>query len=603
MGKIGENKTDEGTISLQVSAQIVNHISSGLYRSPGSALKELISNSFDADAEKVEIIYDFEYNSKGYPEIKKLTIEDNGEGMDIDDLRKIFTHVGGSSKDDPHKDPVTSKFNRPVIGSFGIGMLSVAATCTSFTITTKKKGQTREFSANVSFTFFKDTILRNESMDKVKLGNIDLSSRSVADKEFIQYTKYEISNFEPPFMDGLDPTLNTSFLFTKVRDNESEDEDAYFKKFVLHIQNLKDKSTKKLAYLDKMITDVGVMAPVEYLAEGPIRRILNFQGKEYKVPGTDHPDYLELIERPKKFNFEVKVKLKTDGTVRNEFKIFKPFLYPCDRDLETFGFNLLNPQVIILPKIDNDIRVEDQSTSHIKISGYYYHQDHRLIPLEFSGFLFRVRNVSLGYNLGDPLSLFTDTYLILHQTFSEIYLDSGFQRIVNLDRESLFEGSYVFRFLEQYLRDIIKPQDMPENKVLSEKVPTEKLFKETAKEAINNAIETYKVANIVGGIRADTANRRRIRIKNTSETVQKNIINNWQAGPIKIERTDKVAEMHIRTEPDTTIAIVPRFRKRNELWDNLAIGTLKLINDEKTREDMLKFIMELYSKIERDELN
>ena len=599
MGKIGENKTDEGTISLQVSAQIVKHISSGLYRSPGSALKELISNSFDASAKKVEITYDFEYDSKGYPEIKKLTIEDDGEGMDIDDLKKIFTHVGGSSKDDPHKEPVTNKFNRPVIGSFGIGMLSVAATCTSFTITTKKMGQAREFSANVSFTFFKDAILRNESMDKVKLGNIDLSSRSVPDNEFKQYTKYEISNFEPPFMEGLDPTLKDSFLFTKVRDNESED--AYFKKFVLHIQNLKDKSTKKLAYLDKMITDVGVMAPVEYLSDGPIRKIINFEGKEYKVPGTDHPDYLELIERPKKFEFEVKVKLKIGGEVRNEFKIFKPFLYPCERDLKTYGFNSLNPKVIILPKIDNDIRVEDQSTSHVKISGYYYHQEHRIIPLEFSGFLFRVRNVSLGYNLGDPLSLFADTYLILHQTFSEIYLDNGFQRIVNLDRESLFEGSYVFRFLEEYLRNIIKPQDMPENKV--EKVPTEKLFKETSKAAINNAIKTYKVENIVGGIRADTANRRRSRIKSTSETVQKEIINNGQAGSIKIERTNKVTEMQIRTESDTTVAIVPRFRKRNELWDNLAIGTLKLIHDDKTREDMIKFIMELYSKIERDELN
>ena len=109
--------------------------------------------------------------------------------------------------------------------------------------------------------------------------------------------------------------------------------------------------------------------------------------------------------------------------------------------------------------------------------------------------------------------------------------------------------------------------------------------------------------DIGGGIRADTANRRRSRIKSTSETVQKEIINNGQAGSIKIERTNKVTEMQIRTESDTTVAIVPRFRKRNELWDNLAIGTLKLIHDDKTREDMIKFIMELYSKIERDELN
>ena len=70
---------DEGTISLQVSAQIVKHISSGLYRSPGSALKELISNSFDADATKVEIAFDFGYDKSGTIKLTKLIIKDNGE--------------------------------------------------------------------------------------------------------------------------------------------------------------------------------------------------------------------------------------------------------------------------------------------------------------------------------------------------------------------------------------------------------------------------------------------------------------------------------------------------------------------------------------------
>ena len=158
---------DLGTISLQVSAQIVKHISSGLYRSPGSALKELISNSFDADASKVEITYDFGYDHTGTIKLSKLIIKDNGKGMDINDLKKIFTHVGGSEKDSPNKELKTDKNKRPMIGSFGIGMLSVAATCNKFRIITKKKEGQREFIADVSFAFFKDIILRTESMDKV----------------------------------------------------------------------------------------------------------------------------------------------------------------------------------------------------------------------------------------------------------------------------------------------------------------------------------------------------------------------------------------------------------------------------------------------------
>ena len=38
---------------INVSAKIIADISSGIYRTPANALKELISNSFDADATSV----------------------------------------------------------------------------------------------------------------------------------------------------------------------------------------------------------------------------------------------------------------------------------------------------------------------------------------------------------------------------------------------------------------------------------------------------------------------------------------------------------------------------------------------------------------------
>ena len=438
-------------------------------------------------------------------------------------------------------------------------------------------------------------------MDKVKLGNIDLSSRH-AEKEFEQYTIYEISNFEPPFLEGLIPTIYDSFFYMN---NRTKDDEEYFKEFVIEkIQNLVKTSTKKLAYLDKMITDVGVMSPIEYLPDGPIRRRVVINGKEYNIPGTDNKEYLELIERPKKFNFEVRVSLGIDGKEKNNFKIFKPFLYPTDGDLNEDGFEKLNPKVWVLPKIDNEIIVEREPL-HIALTGYYYHQDKRIFPLEFRGTLYRVRNVSLGYDLGDISNLFTDTYIILHQTFSEIYLDNGFQRIVNLDRESLYEGSEVYRFLMSYLQAVINPKKgrIQTQSNLTEKDNNEIIFKESNNKVIQEAISKSGVSDIIHQIKKERAGRRNTNIKQKGKDFSKEILSLDENVEVKKERTMNVSEMKIRTDKNKVIVTIPHFRKHPELWDNLAIGTLKIIKDEKIKEEMLNLVISLYSKIEEDELN
>ena len=60
----GEEKFEK-KLTMQVSVQIIKHISSGLYRSPASAIKEIISNSFDADAHNVNIEFHFSYDKDG----------------------------------------------------------------------------------------------------------------------------------------------------------------------------------------------------------------------------------------------------------------------------------------------------------------------------------------------------------------------------------------------------------------------------------------------------------------------------------------------------------------------------------------------------------
>src|SRR2546423_1105756 len=77
---------------IKVSSKTLGHISSGLYRSPAGAMKELISNAFDADAEWVHI-------SLNPPSFDVVSISDNGTGISLDKFINLMEHqIGDSDK-------------------------------------------------------------------------------------------------------------------------------------------------------------------------------------------------------------------------------------------------------------------------------------------------------------------------------------------------------------------------------------------------------------------------------------------------------------------------------------------------------------------------
>ena len=61
-------------IPLKTSQKILARITDGIYRQPASALRELISNAYDADATKVTITTDA-------PRFGQITVKDNGIGI------------------------------------------------------------------------------------------------------------------------------------------------------------------------------------------------------------------------------------------------------------------------------------------------------------------------------------------------------------------------------------------------------------------------------------------------------------------------------------------------------------------------------------------
>jgi len=152
-------------ITINVSRKILANISSGIYRTPANALKELVSNAFDASAHKVVI-------STNAPYFDVFTCEDDGDGITTKDFEKIINIIGSIRKRAGGAN--VSSIGRPIIGKIGIGFLAVAQICTKFTVTSKKKGEKNYFQATIDLKQFED--VEKEKGYTNGEGNISLGS-------------------------------------------------------------------------------------------------------------------------------------------------------------------------------------------------------------------------------------------------------------------------------------------------------------------------------------------------------------------------------------------------------------------------------------------
>lgn len=95
-----------------------------LYTENVELLREIVNNSYDADATEVKITIND----------NEVIVEDDGIGMDLDGLKQYF-NIGSPFKKENPKSP---KFGRNRIGEFGIGKFSVLSNCDHFEIFTQK---------------------------------------------------------------------------------------------------------------------------------------------------------------------------------------------------------------------------------------------------------------------------------------------------------------------------------------------------------------------------------------------------------------------------------------------------------------------------------
>src|SRR5436305_15118687 len=100
MPKSGQDLADRIRVSerrrpvdafLATDQRVLARITDGIYRQPSSALRELISNAYDADASEVII-------STDAPRFKQISVRDDGLGLSPKVLAHLVEQTGGSPK-------------------------------------------------------------------------------------------------------------------------------------------------------------------------------------------------------------------------------------------------------------------------------------------------------------------------------------------------------------------------------------------------------------------------------------------------------------------------------------------------------------------------
>ena len=132
-------------ISFSTANHAVAHLGRNLYSTTPPALAELVANSYDAYATKVDIKIENSY----------IVIADNGKGMNIYELDQKYCKIGNPKQSE---EPINNLPTRKPMGKKGIGKLAAFSIGNKYEVFTKTKGSQYW----ISFILDYNEMLRND---------------------------------------------------------------------------------------------------------------------------------------------------------------------------------------------------------------------------------------------------------------------------------------------------------------------------------------------------------------------------------------------------------------------------------------------------------
>lgn len=165
--------------AISVDKRIVKILSASTYDNFPNALKEMITNAYDADSSRVLVTVD--------PKGEKIIIDDDGVGMSEEDFA-LYLRIAGQKRE----KKIKTASQRLVIGQFGVGFLAVFPFFMNFAIETKKAGSDEVLKAEIPCHLY----FGHNSID---IGQIKVQGSVSVDrsKRSKQYTIITLTGFTP----------------------------------------------------------------------------------------------------------------------------------------------------------------------------------------------------------------------------------------------------------------------------------------------------------------------------------------------------------------------------------------------------------------------
>lgn len=417
-------------VYIDVAASIIADISSGIYRTPANALKELISNSFDVDATEVFI-------STGYSNFNVFTCTDNGKGMSIDDFTWYMQHIGGSVKR-LRKD--TTDLGRPVIGKLGIGILGVSQICREFTVISSM-GDGKKFEATIDLSEFEDIQAAKKQLGKDKEPTVRIGEFEplvYEEKKGETYTEITLEGINEGYRKSLARDFDLPNYKQRIANPQG------FLEFVKKVAAAR-RGLSQFSEYDRLIWELSLVAPVRYLENAPIIH-------KKCIPG--------IKSRLKDYKFRVIV----DG-----LELRKPILFPLDEKVTKKRVDYDFVPIHYNRKIDG----LPKQRARLKFDGYVYFQRKAIIPPELRGILIRIRNVAIGYYDKSLLHYPLPMGPLANQVSGEIYVEEGLEAALNIDRNSFRETDLHYLALQEKLFEILAgtKKDRRRKRIEEKKLP------------------------------------------------------------------------------------------------------------------------------------
>jgi len=395
---------------IKVGEKALAHLSRGLYRSPASALRELVSNAWDANASRVVI-------DTNCPTFYQLSVIDDGDGFTRSEFEDLME--GGIGNSDKRTPGYLSKTSRPVIGRLGIGLLGIAQISPAFYISScPRKG--RGFRAVIHlYDLLKDKLDGTGStqgkLEAVDVGEYDFDE--AFDPSVIDIgTRIVTQQVHPTFTNTFKESLQLPKYRTPNRDWQRAIK-------VFENQALRIASLQEVGDYWRLLWELSTACPLPYFSSDSL------------------PD-----------------RLITDDHKR----------------LQSYGFKVLADGIDLKKPVYLKGNKEGYTTSRIgpieakvygvelKFHGYVVVQEARqLKPDELRGVLIRIKNVGIGYYDPSLLDYRINEGPRSRWVTSEIYVEDGLENALNIDRDSFNRFHPEFREIQKLFHQVLQKEIFP----------------------------------------------------------------------------------------------------------------------------------------------